>query len=97
MNLAWFANYSKWKSKAPYKRLLEKRGFLVYCTLKYSLTTAYMKGIHLWVESYFSNEDNEDWERELLQQEPDTIDIIAHEEKILNSLFRKPIPQHLKR
>ena len=81
MNLAWFANYKKQKLKAPHKTVLENRGFLVYCTITYSLITACKKGIKLSVEEYRPKKDNGGWERELIQQEPDPIDIFAYEEK----------------
>ena len=58
MNLAWFDNYVKRKLKAPYKTVLENRGFLVYYTLKYSFFTAYTKGIHLSVEAYCPQNNN---------------------------------------
>ena len=63
MTLAWFANYVKQKLKAPSKMVLEKRGFLVYCTLMYHFLTSYMKGICLSVEVYRPNKDNKGWER----------------------------------
>ena len=63
MTLAWFANYAKQKLKAPCKTVLEKRGFLVYCTLTYYFLTAYMKVIHLSVDVYCPNKDNGGWER----------------------------------
>ena len=68
MTLAWFANYVKQKLNTPRKTVLGKRGFLVYCTLTYSFLKAYMKVIHLSVETYLPNKDNEGWKRELIQQ-----------------------------
>ena len=56
-----------------------------------------MKGIHLSVETYFRKKYNESWEREIIQQEPDPIDIFAYEEKNINSLVKKPILNHLQR
>ena len=94
MTLAWFANYVKQNLKAPRKSVLEKRGFLVYCKLTYYLLTANMKVIHLSVESYSPNKDNEVWERKLIQKEPNTIDIFLMKRKKINSLARKPIPKH---
>ena len=34
-----------------------------------------MKGIHTSVEAYCTNNTNKGWERELIQQEPNPIDI----------------------
>ena len=68
MTLVWFANYAERRLKETRKTVFEKRGFLVYCTLTYYLLTDYMKGIHLSVEAYCPNKDNEGWERELIQQ-----------------------------
>ena len=80
MTFALFANYVKRKLKAP-RLFWKKRGFLVHCTLKYYFLTDYMKGIHLSVEAYRPNKDNGGWERKLLQQEPNPIDIFVLEKK----------------
>ena len=58
---------------------MEKSGFLVQCTLTYFFLIDYMKGIHLSVEAYHPNKDNDGWERKLLQQEPDPINTFAFE------------------
>ena len=79
ITLEWFANYVKQKLKAPWKTVLEKCGFLVCCTLKYSFLTTDLKGIHISVEAYHPNKDNDGWERKLLQQEPDPINTFAFE------------------
>ena len=84
MTFALFANYVKKKLKASHKKVLKKRGFLVHCTLKYYFLTDYMKGIHLSLEFYRPRKYNKGWERKLLQQEPDTIDVFALEEKNIN-------------
>ena len=76
--MAWFANHAKQKFEATQKTVLENHGFLVYCTLTYSLLT-----IQLSVEGYLPNKDNGGWGHELLQQEPNPIDIFAYEEKII--------------
>ena len=81
MTFALFANYVKKKLKASHKKVLEKRGFLVHCTLKYSFLTDYIKGIHLSVEAYRPNKDYGGWERKLLQQEPNPFDIFVLEKK----------------
>ena len=73
--LTWFDNHAERKLKAPRKTVLEKRGFLVYYTLTYYFLTDYMKGIHTSVEAYCTNNTNKGWERELIQQEPNPIDI----------------------
>ena len=61
--------------------VLEKRVFLVYCTLTCSFLAAYVKVIHLSVKAHLPQKYNEVWERELLQQEPDPIDIFDFEEE----------------
>ena len=97
MTLAWFSNYAKQKVTAPCKTFLINNLFLVYCTLTYYFLISDMKGIHLSVETYFRKKYNESWEREIIQQEPDPIDIFAYEEKNINSLVKKPILNHLQR
>ena len=81
MNMAWFSNYAKKKLKAPHKTVLENRDFLVYFKLTYYFLTDFMIGTHLSVEVYFTNQDNAVWERKLLQQEPDPIDIFLMNRK----------------
>ena len=60
---------------------MEKRGFLVYCTLINPFVTDYTKVIHISVEAYCPNKDSEGWERKLIQQEPNPINIFVYEEK----------------
>ena len=60
---------------------MEKRGLLVYCTLINSFVTAYTKGIHISVEAYCPNKENEGSEHELPKQETYHIDVFAYEGK----------------
>ena len=71
---------------------MEKRGLLVYCTLINSFVTAYTKGIHISVEAYCPNKDNEGWERKLIQQESNPIDIFAYEEKSIEFFGQETDP-----
>ena len=71
---------------------MENCGFLVYCTITYSLITACKKGINLLVEEYRPKKDNGGWERELIQQEPDPIDIFAYEEKNIKFIGQETDP-----
>ena len=51
-----------------------------------------MKGIQLSVEAYRPNKENEAWERKLLQQEPNTIDIFVFEEKNIEFIGHETYP-----
>ena len=51
-----------------------------------------MRGINLSVEAYRPNKDNGGWEQELIQQEPNTIDIFAYEEKNIKFIGQETYP-----
>ena len=45
----------------PYKTLESHRGFLVYVTCSYPATVPYLKGIHMTLDGWRENRDDEGW------------------------------------
>lgn len=57
-------------SKIPHKRLEQIRGFLVYITRTYRWMTPYLKGLHLTLDAWRCDRDEEGWRKKGYRRPP---------------------------
>ena len=75
----------------PYKELESHRGFLVYVTRSYPATVPYLKGIHMTLDGWRSNRDDEGWVVSVQVQQKFSIQA-CHPQTFVDSSGKSPPP-----